>query len=239
MVRHTRSGPVPLQYVPLPYRPSSLDASCVSSASCFGSFGGGIDTCVFSSMIARAVSADIFWPSNFFDCSIHPRSWVRLRSLAFAATSSLSSLMSVEESHCAEVSSGKLARYSALTRAMNWSAVSPSGGGVVAMPPGAGAAGSGAFLHPANVSTAAETASASKRERGFTGWVLHGRRKARVGGQARGLGVGHATFRPGPSGRSQRLSGRRRRGIRRRRFDRCRIGQRRQRHHLRGDVLDR
>src|SRR6476620_848678 len=64
------------------------------------------------------------------------------------------------------------------------------------MPPGAGAAGSGAFLHPANVSTAAETASASKRERGFTGWVLHGRRKARVGGQARGLGVGRATFAP-------------------------------------------
>ena len=43
--------------------------------------------------IARAVSGDIGLPSKRRACSIQPLSWVSQRSLAFAATSSLSLLM--------------------------------------------------------------------------------------------------------------------------------------------------
>ena len=47
----------------------------------------------FSSMIERAVAGDIGWPSYLRACSIQPLSCVSQRSLALAATHSLSSLM--------------------------------------------------------------------------------------------------------------------------------------------------
>src|SRR4249919_219385 len=84
---------------------------------------------------------------------------------------------------------------------MNWSAVSPSGGGVAATPPGAGAAGSGAFLQPENVSTAAVVASARRRWRGFTGWSCLGAGRRGVGGRLLGWGFG-VQVHGRPSGRA-------------------------------------
>jgi hypothetical protein len=65
----------------------------VSSASLAGSRGGGIDVDSFSSWMARAVSADIFWPSKRLACSIQRLSCPSQRSLALEASSWLSSLI--------------------------------------------------------------------------------------------------------------------------------------------------
>ena len=73
--------------------PSMRVAIWVSSSSLFGSFGAGIAVISLSSLIARAVSGDNCWPSKRFDCSIQPLSWVSQRSLALAASNSVSPLM--------------------------------------------------------------------------------------------------------------------------------------------------
>src|SRR5690606_2824600 len=101
-------------------------AMVVSSASLAGSRGAGIEVESLSSARARRVSSDISWPSNFLASSTQALSWARARSLALAATRWLSSLISVEDRHWAAVISGIAALSSALTLAMNWSAVSPS-----------------------------------------------------------------------------------------------------------------
>jgi len=51
--------------------PPILDASLVISSSLAGSFGAGIAVESLSNWMARAVSGDICWPSNFLACSIH------------------------------------------------------------------------------------------------------------------------------------------------------------------------
>jgi len=63
----------------------------------------------------------------------------------------------VDDSHWAEVISGYMALYSALTRAMNWSALSAGAAWVVA---GLAASGAASFLQAASESTATPTAAA-------------------------------------------------------------------------------
>ena len=77
----------------------------VSSASFAGSRGGGIgDNCLRSDN-ARAVSGRIGLPSKRRDCSIQPSRCASQRSLAFAASSSVSLVMYVDDTHCAALSS--------------------------------------------------------------------------------------------------------------------------------------
>jgi len=90
----------------------------------------------------------------------------------------------VLDSHCAAVSSGYIALSSELTRAMNWSAVSPAGGGFIAVPAaGACSPGEGVFLQADNDNRLAVTASASKAWRWVTGVFLKGRGAKRWDGQ--------------------------------------------------------
>ena len=86
--------------------PSMRAAIVVSSASFCGSRGAGMEVISLSSLSARWLSADIGVPSKALACSIHWLSWARARSLDLAAMRWLSSLMKVDDSHCAEVCSG-------------------------------------------------------------------------------------------------------------------------------------